>query len=200
MSLEHSVFGHKATSGDFYLAALWLGSTAFVFLGLSLLALSMDVEWLLVVYGLFIAPALFFLRPDLKAPINGVVFKKFELLMLSIIALATWILVSVLWFRSLWAVPVTLILLGVMALILWLPGYAGSGVNPDEDERLRKLEAFSSADAFNITFAFTVLLFLIGFSSVIAMDLRQAFTILVLLFIFTKSISITYYYRRGDIE
>lgn len=200
MSFEQAVFGHKATPRDFYLAALWLGSTALVFLGLSLIALNIDVELLVFVYFLFAAPTFLFLRPDLKAPINGVYFKKFELLMLAVMALAAWIFISVLWFRSIWAIFVALLLLGLMALILWLPGYAGRGANPELDERLRKLEAFSSADSFNITLAFTVLLFVMGFFRIVAMDLRQAFTILVLLFFFTKSISIAYYYRRGDVE
>lgn len=200
MNFAQVVFGHKATSKDFYLAALWLGSTALVFIGLSLIALNMDVELLMFLYLLFAVPAFLFLRPDLKAPISGVVFRKFELLMLAVIALAAWIFISVLWFKSIWAIFISLFLLGLMALILWLPGYVGRGANPDEDERLRKLEAFSSADSFNITFAFTFLLFAMGFFRVVAMDFRQAFTILLLLFIFAKSMSMTYYYRRGDIE
>jgi hypothetical protein len=200
MNLEKAVFGHKATSRDLYLASLWLGSTALVFLGLILTALNLDATLLVFLILFFTALAFLWLRPGIKAPINGVVFKKFELLMLAVVALAAWIFVSVLWLMSVWSVLITLLLLGAIALILWLPGYAGSGASPEEDERLRKLEAFSSADSFNITFAFTVLLFVMGFFNVVAMDLRQAFIILVLLFIFTKSISMAYYNRRGDVE
>lgn len=200
MSLGEIIFGHRATARDLYLAALWLSSTVLVFFGLSLIALNMDVGLLVFVFLFIAVPAFLFLRPDLKAPISGVVFKNFELLMLAVIALVAWVFISVLWFRSMWAVIMLLVLFGIIALILWLPAYVGRGTNPEEDERLRKLEAFSSADSFNITFLFTVVLFMMGFFKVIAMDLRQAFTILVLLFIFTKSLSMAYYYRRGDIE
>jgi hypothetical protein len=200
MSFEQAVFGHRATPRDIYLATLWLCSTALVFTGLSLIALNRDVGLLTFVFLLFAVPAFFLLRPDLKAPITGVVFKKFELLMLGVIALATWIFISALWFRSIWAVIVTLLLLGAIALVLRLPGYAGKGVSPEEDERLRKLDAFSSADAFNITFVFITLICLLGFFRIVVMDFRQAFTIIVFLIIFLKSVSLSYYNRKGDVQ
>jgi hypothetical protein len=197
MNYDNLVFGHKAMPRDIYQAALWISSTALVFLGLSLIMLNLDIGLIFLPFSIVVAIVVLFLRPDLNAPVSGVVFKKFELLMFAVIGLVAWIFISVFWFRTIWAVFVSVLIMGLIALILWLPGFVGRGADPEADERLRKLDAFSSADSFNVMFVFIALVFILGFFRMITIDLRQALTILMLLAIFVKSISLAYYYRRG---
>lgn len=199
MSFVHAVLGHMIKPRDLYTAMYWLGSAMFIALGLGLVYFNVGLTEMALILMLIVAPINLFLRPDMRQPIVGISIKKFELIFMIVILLLAWIFISVMWFRSAWAVLIALLLLAIIAVLAMLPGYAGRGVNPEEDERIRKIVAFSSADSWNIMAVLVPLLFILSLLGPVTMSLPQGLALTFMALLFTRSASAVYYYHMGDV-
>ncbi len=199
MTFEHAVLGHKVQPNDLYQIALWLGATVFVMTGLVMIAWNVDMASMFIVLCVPTAVINVFWLNLLK-PVTGISFNKLELLILSIILFIGWAIASVLWLNAFEGVVIAILLLGLIVIICLLPKYAGTEISPEMDERIRKIVAFTGSDAFNISFVFTALMFLLSFFKVVTMNVAQGFFLIFLLMLFARTMAMAYYSNRGDVE
>jgi len=199
MTLENAIFGHRARSNDLYKIALWLGALVFIIMGLAMIAWNVDTSSMFIVLCI---PTVVINIVWLKVlrPITGAAFNKLELLLLSVILFIAWVIAAALWFSALESVVIALLLLAVIAVICLLPDYAGKEINPERDERYRKIIAFSGSDAFSVSFVFAALIFVLSFFKVLTISVTQGFALVFLLMLFARSVAMAYYNNRGDVE
>ena len=199
MTFENAIFGHRARSNDLYKIALWMGTTVFVIMGLAMIAWNVDTSGMFIV--LCIPTAIInVVWLKILGPITGAAFNKLELLMLSVVLFIAWVIAAVLWLNAFESVVIALLLLAIIAVICLLPDYAGKEINPERDERYRKINAFSGSDAFSISFVFAALIFALSFFKVLSMSATQGFALVFLLMLFSRSVAMAYYNNRGDVE
>lgn len=199
MTLENVVLGHRMRPKDSYKITLWLGATVFVMMGLAMIAWKVDMSSMFIVLCIPTAMINIVWLKVLR-PITGAAFNKLELLLLSVILFIAWAIVAALWLNAFESVVIALILLVLVAVICLLPDYAGKEINPERDERYRKINAYTGSDAYDITFVFAALIFMTSFFKVIAMSAAQGFALAFLLMLFARSVAMAYYNNRGDVE
>ena len=199
MTFDQLVIGHKVQPNDLYQIALWLGATVFVMMGLGMIIWNVDMSIMFIVLCVPMAVINVFWLNLLK-PVTVVSFNKLELLLLSIILFIGWVIASVLWLNAFEGIVIAILLLGLIVIICLLPKYAGTEISPGMDERIRKIVAFTGSDAFNVSFVFTALIYLLCFFKVVTMSATRGFALIFLLMLFARTISMAYYINRGDIE
>ena len=195
MTFENAIFGHRARSNDLYKIALWLGTAVFVVMGLAMIAWNVDTSSMFIVLCIPTATINVVWLKILK-PITGIAFNKLELLMLSLILFIAWAIAAALWLNAFESVVIALLLLGVIAVICLLPDYAGKEINPERDERYRKINAFSGSDAFSVSFVFAALILVLSFFKMLTMNATQGFALVFLLMLFARSVAMAYYNNR----
>lgn len=199
MTFEHAVLGHKARPNDLYKIALWLGAAVFVIMGLAMIAWNVDISSMFIV--LCVPTAIInIVWLKILRPITGAAFNKLELLLLSVILFIAWVIAAALWLNALESVIIAMLLLGVIAVICLLPDYVGKEINPERDERYRKINAYTGSDAYSVTFVFAALIFVLSFFKVLMMSATQGFALVFLLMLFARSVALAYYNNKGDVE
>ena len=184
---------------DLYKIALWIGALVFVIMGLAMIAWNVDISSMFIVLCIPTAVINIVWLKVLR-PITGAAFNKLELLLLSAILFIAWVIAAALWLNAFVSVVIALLLLVVIAVICLLPDYAGKEINPERDERYRKINAFSGSDAFSVSFVFAALIFALSFFKVLTMNTTQGFALVFLLMLFARSVAMAYYNNRGDVE